>query len=120
MNKRVNIDDVIRKATPLTETSFYILATLSEPLHGYGIMQKVTELTRGRIQLGPGTLYGAITNLQSMGLIESIDNTGMERKKLYCMTSLGRQVADYEVDRLEEVLHHGRMLLGMEGKNEPR
>lgn len=113
----MNVDEVIRKVTPLTEASFYILAALSEPLHGYGIMQKVMELTRGRVQLGPGTLYGALTNLQSMGLIESLDNTGTERKKLYCTTSLGRQVVEYEIDRLEEVVKHGRMLLRMEGKN---
>jgi len=113
----VNVDEVIRKVTPLTEASFYILAALSEPLHGYGIMQKVMELTRGRVQLGPGTLYGALTNLQSMGLIESLDNTGTERKKLYRTTSLGRQVVEYEIDRLEEVVKHGRMLLRMEGKN---
>jgi len=113
----VNVDEVIRKVTPLTEASFYILAALSEPLHGYGIMQKVMELTRGRVQLGPGTLYGALTNLQSMGLIESLDNTGTERKKLYCTTYLGRQVVEYEIDRLEEVVKHGRMLLRMEGKN---
>jgi len=117
MNNRVNVDEVIRKVTPLTEASFYILAALSEPLHGYGIMQKVMELTRGRVQLGPGTLYGALTNLQSMGLIESLDNTGTERKKLYCTTYLGRQVVEYEIDRLEEVVKHGRMLLRMEGKN---
>lgn len=113
----MNVDEVIRKVTPLTEASFYILAALSEPLHGYGIMQKVMELTRGRVQLGPGTLYGALTNLQSMGLIESLDNTGTERKKLYRTTSLGRQVVEYEIDRLEEVVKHGRMLLRMEGKN---
>ncbi|MBP9041621.1 MAG: PadR family transcriptional regulator [Anaerolineaceae bacterium] len=113
----MNVDEVIRKVTPLTEASFYILAALSEPLHGYGIMQKVMELTRGRVQLGPGTLYGALTNLQSMGLIESLDNTGTERKKLYCTTYLGRQVVEYEIDRLEEVVKHGRMLLRMEGKN---
>ncbi len=113
----MNVDEVIKKVTPLTEASFYILAALSEPLHGYGIMQKVMELTRGRVQLGPGTLYGALTNLQSMGLIESLDNTGTERKKLYCTTSLGRQVVEYEIDRLEEVVKHGRMLLRMEVKN---
>lgn len=113
----MNFDEVIRKATPLTEASFYILAALTEPLHGYGIMQRVSELTHGRVQLGPGTLYGALTNLSSMGLIESIDNVGAERKKLYCMTSLGHKVAEYEIDRLDEVLRHGRMLLGMDGTN---
>lgn len=38
----------------LTEAVFYILLSLHEPLHGYGIMQKVQELTNGRVVLGPG------------------------------------------------------------------
>lgn len=43
----MNIDEMIRKVTLLTEASFYILAALSELLHGDGVIQKVTELTRG-------------------------------------------------------------------------
>ena len=59
----------LKKLSPLTETSFYILISLLEPLHGYGIMQKVIKLSKGRIRLGAGTLYGALGNLVDMGLI---------------------------------------------------
>ena len=105
--------DLIRRTTPLTEASFYILISLAEPLHGYGVMQKVMELSRNRVQLGPGTLYGALTNLVSQGLIEAVDGVGGERKKLYQLTEDGRLVAEHEVRRMEELSRHGHMLLGI-------
>ncbi len=113
-----NIDEVIKKATPLTEASFYILVALAEPLHGYGVMQKVSELTHERVQLGPGTLYGALTNLQSLGLIESVDSITADRKKIYRLTIIGRQVAEMEISRMEEMVRHGRWLLKIGGTNE--
>lgn len=105
--------ELIKKATPLTEASFYILVSLKEPLHGYGVMQKVGELSRGRVQLGPGTLYGALSNLQTLELIRSVDEPGSERRKLYSMTEAGRLVAEHEVKRFEELARHGRLLLGI-------
>ncbi len=105
--------ELIKKATPLTEASFYILISLKEPLHGYGVMQKVSEISQNRVQLGPGTLYGALSNLQSLGLIEAVDENTAERRKLYGMTEMGRQVAEHEVKRFEELARHGRLLLGL-------
>ncbi len=103
--------DLIKKSTPLTEASYYILISLSEPLHGYGVMQKVEELSQKRVQLGPGTLYGALSNLQTLGLIEAAGETGGDRRKLYRMTEAGRLVAEHEVKRFEELARHGRLLL---------
>ena len=40
----------------LTEAVFYILLSLDEPLHGYGIMQKAQEFSGGRVRLAAGTL----------------------------------------------------------------
>mgnify|MGYP002348420206 CR=1 FL=1 len=105
--------DLIKKATPLTETSYYILVSLKNPLHGYGVMQKVEELSHGRVQLGPGTLYGALSNLLNLGLIESVGETGGERRKLYCMTEAGRLIAEHEIKRFEELARHGRLLMGL-------
>jgi DNA-binding PadR family transcriptional regulator len=105
------LQDLIRKTTPLTEASFYILVSLAEPLHGYGVMQKVMELSRSRVSLGPGTLYGALTNLVSQGLIEAVDGVGGDRKKMYRLTEEGRTIAEHEVHRMEELTRHGRMLL---------
>jgi DNA-binding PadR family transcriptional regulator len=113
MIDEAKIAEVIKKTTPLTEATFYILAALKEPLHGYGVMQKVGEISHNRVQLGPGTLYGALSNLQSLGLIQSVGEVGTERRKLYCMTELGQRVAEYEVKRFEELARHGRQLLGL-------
>lgn len=105
--------ELLKKSTPLTEASFYILISLKEPLHGYGVMQKVSELSQNRVQLGPGTLYGALSNLQSLELIKTVDEAGNDRRKLYCMTEVGRLIAEHEVKRFEELARHGRLLLGI-------
>jgi DNA-binding PadR family transcriptional regulator len=119
MNKPKKFDEIINSVTPLTEASFYILAALASPGHGYGVMQKVGELTRERVQLGPGTIYGALNNLQSLGLIETVDGEGKDRRKLYRLTVIGRRVAEQEITRLEEVARHGRLLLGS-GENDEK
>ena len=47
----------------LTEGVYYILLSLLQPLHGYGIIQNVEKLSAGRVRLAAGTLYGAINTL---------------------------------------------------------
>jgi hypothetical protein len=59
--------------SPLTEASFYILISLTTPLHGYGIMKQVEDLSRGRLKLAPGTLYGALSTLQQHHLIRQVE-----------------------------------------------
>lgn len=112
MTKPQTITEIQKKILPLTETTFYILVSLVEPLHGYGVMQKVAELTHARVQLGPGTLYGALSNLLSLGLIESVDDDNDERRKLYRMTENGRHIAAQEIQRFEELARNGRILIG--------
>jgi DNA-binding PadR family transcriptional regulator len=108
----MNINEVLKKNSPLTEASFYILISLADPLHGYGIMQKVRILSKGRLQLGPGTLYGALSNLQSVGLITGVEgSSNLERRKVYQMTTAGRELAEYEILRLEEMAQNGRRML---------
>ena len=51
----------------LTEAFYYILLSLYQPLHGYGIMQKAEEFSGGRVRLAAGTLYGALNTLQDKG-----------------------------------------------------
>ena len=40
-----------RKYIPLTEATYYILLSLVKPMHGYGIMQLVEEMTNGEVKL---------------------------------------------------------------------
>ena len=61
--------DDTNKYLPLTESTYYIMLTLVEPLHGYAVMQKVEEISKGTVKVGPGTLYGAFTSLENEGLI---------------------------------------------------
>ncbi|SRR5690625_514172 len=96
---------------PLTETIFYILLALTKPLHGYGIIQEVEKLTNGRIQLGPGTLYGAIKSLLSKEVIELVHEDKQLRRKDYELTSKGWVLLEKELERLEELLQNGKAIL---------
>ena len=95
----------------LTEAIYYILLALQEPMHGYGIMQKTSTMSNGRLILSAGTLYGAISNLLDKGWIlpcgESSDTDG--RRKLYQITEEGQEVLLAELERLEELVENGRM-----------
>lgn len=99
---------------PLTEAVYYILLALRKPNHGYGITQEVEELTKGRVTLGAGTLYGAIQTLQKKGWIDiySVD-TESRKKKEYIITESGREVFEAERVRLQELLDNAKL---MEGK----
>jgi DNA-binding PadR family transcriptional regulator len=95
----------------LTETVFYILLSLFTPLHGYGIMQKVKAFSKGRVELGAGTLYGALNTLLERGWIQSASSLEPSRKKDYIITSLGKDALRREMTRLEELLANGRTIL---------
>ncbi|RYG72343.1 PadR family transcriptional regulator [Lentibacillus lipolyticus] len=86
---------------PMTETAFYILLSLAEPRHGYGIIKHVETITNGRIRLGSGTVYGTLTKMQRDGLI--IVYADEKRKKIYEITDTGRQVMQEEIARLKEL-----------------
>ena len=95
----------IRKYLPLTESTFYILVALVEPLHGYGVMQKVAEISEGTVDIGPGTLYGAFSTLEKEGLILKVKEE--ERRKSYRLTAKGRQVLIGQTRRLKIVARLG-------------
>ena len=90
------------KFLPLTEATYLILASLTQPRHGYGIMQDVEALSAGRVKVGPGTLYGALTNLLQQKLIRRVGESaeGGERRKVYALTPLGERVLVLEGERL--------------------
>jgi DNA-binding PadR family transcriptional regulator len=86
---------------PMTETAFYMLLSLSETRHGYGIMQHVEELTAGRIRLGAGTVYGTLSRMEKDGLIGAVQE--VERRKLYRITPLGNELLKAEAGRIKEL-----------------
>lgn len=97
----------------LTEAVYYILLSLMQPLHGYGIMQNVERLSGGRVKLAAGTLYGAINTLLEKGWITALPGEGDSRKKEYQITPPGREALCAELLRLEELLENGIRIMGM-------
>ena len=100
--------------TALTEAVYYILLSLMEPLHGYGIMQNVEQLSYGRLRLAAGTLYGAISSMLEKGWITALDGAADSRKKEYVLTERGREVLRAEYARLKELVENGRTVLETE------
>ena len=101
------------RSQPLTEALFYILLAARKPVHGYGIIQEAAELTGGRLNLGPGTLYGAITSLLDKGWIALVSaETGSRKKKEYLITEAGRAAFYAELSRLRELVANGGKMEG--------
>ena len=96
----------------LTEAVFYILLSLYSPMHGYGIMQNIKELSNERVNLGAGTLYGAINTLLEKNWIKSVVGEKDSRKKEYEITDLGKSVIQSEIVRLEELIVNGKIIIG--------
>ncbi|MEG2056908.1 MAG: PadR family transcriptional regulator [Romboutsia sp.] len=86
---------------PMTETAYYILLSLTEPRHGYGIIQRVEKITDGRIKLGSGTVYGTITKMQKNEIITVYSNE--DRKTIYEITDIGKVLIKSEINRIKEL-----------------
>ena len=106
---------LLKKYIPMTETTYYTLLSVTEPRHGYAIMQFVSELTKGRIALGTGTLYTMVGRLVTDGIIETVPNE--EGKKAYRLTETGKELLLKETVRLAKQLNDGRAVLGAEGED---
>ena len=95
----------------LTEAVYFILLTLTSPLHGYGIMQKTEQLSKGRVRLAAGTLYGALNTLCEKGWIKELPVQAGSRKKEYVITENGRGVLDQELVRLRQLVAAGEEMM---------
>ena len=95
----------------LTEAVYYILLALIEPLHGYGIMQRTSQLSGGRLILSADPLYAALSTLLDKGWIEQLEVLADSRRKEYKITAEGRVVLEQELARLEELVNNGKQIL---------
>lgn len=102
-------ENLIKKYIPMTETTYYTLLAVTDKRHGYAIMQFVSELTKGRIQLGTGTLYTMVGRLTADGIIEIAPSE--EGKKAYLITETGMQLLQMETERLEKQLEDGHEVI---------
>lgn len=86
----------------LTEPAFFVLMALVDaPRHGYGIVQEVKELSKDRVRLRVGTLYGVLDRLVERGLVEpDRDEVHAGRlRRYYRITEDGAQVLAKEAVR---------------------
>ncbi len=96
----------------LTEATYFILLSLVEPRHGYGIMQQAEALSAGRVRLAAGTLYGALSSLCDREWIRLLPVSEGSRKKEYVLTEKGMRVLRGELARLRELVTSGDIVLG--------
>jgi DNA-binding PadR family transcriptional regulator len=96
----------INSFIPLQEPTFFILLSLrGGEKHGYAILKEVSLLSKKRVNLSTGTLYGALNRLLDQGLIERLeDRDGTRGKKAYRLTPRGLEVFDAEVGRMQQML----------------
>lgn len=102
-----------KKLETLTEQMYYVLLSLlEEPRHGYGVMQYVSRLTDGRVDIGAGTLYALLERFEREGLITLLEH--QEGRKYYIISQKGREVLAAEHTRLRRLVADGDLLLGKE------
>jgi DNA-binding PadR family transcriptional regulator len=84
-----------------------LLALAGQDLHGYGLVQAISEHTDGLVVLDPGNLYRVIKRLLAEGLVAESDRESGEageRRKYYRITPLGGRVLAMEIDRLRHLV----------------
>jgi DNA-binding PadR family transcriptional regulator len=86
------------------DPSLLVLTSLADgPKHGYAITTDVKEFAG--VNLGPGTLYGALSRLEDRGLIEALEAD--DRRHPYRLTSTGKTALEEHLRSLEAVANHG-------------
>jgi DNA-binding PadR family transcriptional regulator len=101
--------DVLRRAG---DASVLILTSLADgSKHGYALIRDIKEFAG--LQLGPGTLYGALDRLERMGLIEALP--AEDRRQPYRITAAGVVALRAHLDSIERVTSVGRLRLGLGG-----
>lgn len=93
----------VSKYLPLTETTFYIMLAFRKARHGYAVMQKVEELSNGRVRIAAGTMYGAIENLITQKMIGPVPSEDT-RRKTYQLSPMGHEILALEVERLKHLV----------------
>jgi DNA-binding PadR family transcriptional regulator len=103
-----------QEALDLTPAMFQVLLALGDgERHGYAILKEVEEQTNGHVRLSTGTLYAMIKRLLADGIIAESRNRPPaeeddQRRRYYRLTSLGRQVAMAEAERMERIIATAR------------
>ena len=89
----------------LTEPMYYILLALTEECCGVDIMEKVKNISHGRVLVGPGTLYAMLAKFEENGVIKLTASEG--RRKSYIITDKGLDMLKEEYARLKTMVEDG-------------
>lgn len=90
------------KFKTLTEQMYYILLCLNRECCGIDIMDKVSSMTAGKVNVGSGTLYNLLEQFQEAGMIRETKVEG--RRRSYILTDGGRAMLREEYRRLQRQL----------------
>ncbi len=109
----------VQDLLPLSPTVFHMLLALGEgERHGYALKRELARRTGGRLNPGPGVLYGSINKKVEQGLIEESDerpdpHLDDERRRYYRITPFGRRVAQAEAARMRGLVRLAEQTLGL-------
>lgn len=91
-----------------------VLKTLAlAPLHGWGIAQRIQQLSRDALAVGQGSVYPALVRLQNHGLIDNEwgISENNRRARYYRITALGRRRLQAETDGWRRYAHAVELIL---------
>ena len=95
---------------PVKPAIYRILLALGDgEMHGYAIMQSLSDKSGGRERILPGTLYASIARMVAEGMVEELDapadeTSGGPQRRYYRRTEVGREAARLESERLRALL----------------
>jgi PadR family transcriptional regulator PadR len=92
-----------------------ILRTLAlEPMHGWGVAQRIQQLSKDILQVGQGSLYPALHRLEYRGWIQAewAPSENNRRAKFYSLTTIGRTQLEAEVAQWDRMTAAVALVLG--------
>ena len=107
----VDISSLEKAYLPMSESLFYILLSLHEPRHGYGITKYTSDLTEGRVKISCATMYSTLAKLQKSGIICVFDDS--DNRITYELTSRGKALLKSEIIRLKKQATDADMIASM-------
>jgi DNA-binding PadR family transcriptional regulator len=93
----------------LTEPMYYILMSLLSERCGVDIMEAVNDISKGRVRVGPGTLYTLLGKFEKEEMIKETEVQG--RKRSYIITEKGKEILYEEYKRLITMVNDGEFFM---------
>lgn len=104
MSRKKSLED-----EQLTDANYFILLALTTPIHGYGIMQRIKEISDGMIEIGPASLYTSLKKLQDAELIILVED---QEKKVYQITEKGNALLYKDYMRRKKIVSFSEKAIG--------